>query len=357
MSVRPARPVGGREAPVQSMLVSPSSRPLRFVLIAPLAALMALSLAACGSAQPPAAVVNGAKITDAQLRANVPLFKFLGSIQNQPCGQAAGGETPVAACSRFVLTNLIEEQIVTPYARSHHLSVPTSDVDQTINNLEQSVGQSKVISALSAQGLTVKDLQALITRLLLIQQVGQEVTKTNTTEAQLRQEYEQNKVQFTQLNAKHILVKTQSLAEKIAGEATPHNFGKLAKKYSIDTGSAKNGGDLGTVPASQLDQDFVNAVLQLSPGEISGPVHTQFGWHVIELVSVQVTPFEQAKAELLARGGTNVFLTWLKGRLGSASVEVNPRYGRFDPSTGTVVPVHSTATGLPSPTGPTTASP
>jgi foldase protein PrsA len=330
--------------------VSPRSRPLRF---AALAALTALALAACSSAQPPAAVVNGAKITDATLRANVPLFKFLGSLQNQPCGQADSGESAVAACSRFVLTNLIEEQIVLPYAHSHHLSVQPSDVDQTISNIEQSVGQSKVKSLLGAQGLTASDLKTLITRLLLIQRVGQEVAKANTSDAQLRQLYEQNTLQFTQLHAKHILVKTQALAEKIAKEATPANFGELATKYSIDTGSAQNGGDLGTVPAAQFDQDFVSAALKLSPGEISGPVHTQFGWHVIELISVKVTPFEQAKAQLLARQGTSVFVSWLHGRLGSAAIEVNPRYGRFDPTTGTVIPVTSTATGLPSPTGPT----
>jgi len=333
--------------------VSPPSRPVRLVLIAILTALATLVMAACGSAKPPAALVNGAKITDAQLQANLPLFKFLGSLQNQPCGQTVSGETPLAACSRFVLTNLIEEQIILPYARSHHVSVPTSDVDTSINNLEQSVGQQKVITLLSDQGLTVKDLQRLITRLLLIQRVGQAVATANTSDAVLRQEYEQNKLQFTELHAKHILVKSQALAVKIAKDATPQNFGQLAQKYSIDTTSAKNGGDLGTVPAAQLDQDFVNAALQLSPGQISQPVHTQFGWHVIELISVKVTPFEQAKAQLLARGGTSVFVTWLKGRLGSASIEVNPRYGRFDPSTGTVVAIHSTATGTPSPTGAT----
>ncbi len=317
-------------------------------------------LAACSSAQRPAAVVNGAKITDAKLQANLPLFKFLGSLQNQPCGQAASGETPAAACSRFVLTNLIEEQVVLPYAQSHHLSVQSSDVATTISNLTQSIGQTKVDSLLHAEGLTASDLKTLITRLLLIQRVGQDVAKNNTSDAVLRQQYEQTKLQFTQLHAKHILVKTQAEAEKIAKEATPQNFGELARKFSTDTGSAKNGGDLGTVPASQFDQDFVKAALQLSPGEISAPVHTQFGWHVIELVSVNVTPFEQAKAQILSGLGTSVFVKWLKGRLGSATVEVNPRYGRFDPSTGTVIPVRSTATGLPSPTGPTgplTASP
>jgi foldase protein PrsA len=328
--------------------VSRFARPVRLVLVPALTALLALALAACSSARPPAAVVNGTRITDEQVQENVPLFQFLASIQNSACGQVQAGERPDAACTRSVLTNLIEEQIVLPFARSHHLSVPSSQIDQTISSLDQSVGADKVTTLLKAQGLTTSDLRGLLSRLLLIQAAEQEVVKEQVSDADLRKLYEQNKLQFTQLHAKHILVKTQAEAEKIAKEATPQNFAKLAEKFSIDTGSAKNGGDLGTVTAAQFDPDFVNAALALSPGQISGPVHTQFGWHVIMLVSAQVVPFDQAKQQLLTQEGNGPFVDWIKGRLRSATVEVNPKYGRYDPSTGGVVPITSTATRLPS---------
>jgi hypothetical protein len=86
-------------------------------------------------------------------------------------------------------------------------------------------------------------------------------------------------------------------------------------------------------------------------------VHTQFGWHVIELISAKVTPFEQVKSQLVAQQGGGAFVQWLKGRLSSAKVEVNPRYGRFDRSTGNVVPITSTATGQPSSPTPSSSTP
>ncbi len=327
--------------------MSPLSRPFRLAATA-LVALVAVALVACSKVQAPAATVNGHRITDQDLKANIPLFEFLASLQNTPCGQAQGTERPDAACTRFALTNLIEEQLVLPYAQSHHLSVARSDIDTTLSSLEQQEGKSRLASLLKDQGLTTSDLQGLVSRLLLLQKVERTVVSEQLTDDRLRQLYEENKLQFTQLHAAHILVQSRKEAAKIANEATPENFAKLATEFSKDPGSAKNGGDLGVIPAGQLDKDFVAAALKLSPGQISEPVHTTFGWHVIMLISVDVIPFEKARDQLLAQAGTGAFTDWLKMQVSSASVEVNPRYGRFDSSTGTVVPINSTATGSPS---------
>src|SRR5207244_6439940 len=80
-------------------------------------------------------------------------------------------------------------------------------------------------------------------------------------------------------------------AEVTAPGATEKTFQDLAKKVSIDTGSASSGGDLGIQTASTFDPTFAQAALALKLGEISKPVHTQFGWHVIRLVSKDVKPF------------------------------------------------------------------
>lgn len=85
-----------------------------------------------------------------------------------------------------------------------------------------------------------------------------------------------------QVEARHILVKTQAEAQSII-EQLNHgaNFAKLAQKYSIDPGAA-NGGELGWFAQNQMVPAFANAAFALKPGQYTKtPVQSQFGWHVI----------------------------------------------------------------------------
>ncbi len=142
-------------------------------------------------------------------------------------------------------------------------------------------------------------------------------------------------------------MKTQAEAQKIYEAvtkrgATDADFQALAKKDSIDTQSAKNGGALGTTPASKLVAPFAEAAMALKPGQISKPVHTQFGWHVIKLINKQVTPFAQAKSQLVQSQGPSVFNAWLKQQATDQTVNVNPKFGRYEVSSLSVVPITST---------------
>jgi len=86
----------------------------------------------------------------------------------------------------------------------------------------------------------------------------------------------------TQVDARHILVKTQAQAQAIIKQLNHGaNFAKLAEKYSIDPGAA-NGGELGWFTQDQMVPAFANAAFALKPGEYTKtPVQSQFGWHVI----------------------------------------------------------------------------
>jgi peptidyl-prolyl cis-trans isomerase SurA len=96
---------------------------------------------------------------------------------------------------------------------------------------------------------------------------------------------------ITQTRARHILVKpsairneqqTIALAERLRERAQEgESFRDLARRYSEDIGSAQEGGDLGWVSPGQLVTEFEEVMQRTEPGEISEPVHTQFGWHVI----------------------------------------------------------------------------
>ncbi|HKD53459.1 MAG TPA: peptidyl-prolyl cis-trans isomerase, partial [Steroidobacteraceae bacterium] len=92
----------------------------------------------------------------------------------------------------------------------------------------------------------------------------------------------------------------QVLAQAKAGK----DFGELAKQYSQDPGSAPNGGDLGWADRNSFVKPFADALFSMKVGEISGPIKTQFGYHIIRLDEIQqgkTKSFEEARPELEAQ--------------------------------------------------------
>jgi len=136
--------------------------------------------------------------------------------------------------------------------------------------------------------------------------------------AEAKKFYEQNQRQFAvpeTREASHILItadkgasaedkkKARALAEQIAEELkkSPGKFAELAKKHSQDPGSAAKGGELGAFPRGSMVKPFDDAVFGMKPGEISAPVETEYGYHVIQVTGVragQARSFESVRAEI-----------------------------------------------------------
>jgi peptidyl-prolyl cis-trans isomerase D len=143
------------------------------------------------------------------------------------------------------------------------------------------------------------------------EQLGQQ--EEAVEEAVLRQRYDEQIASYTtepEWKASHILIETgadEAAAKKKADELyerakSGEAFDALAKEFSNDKGSAANGGDLGTFSRGQMVKPFEEAVEKLQPGEISAPVKSQFGYHVIKLAEVKpghTKPFEEVREEIL----------------------------------------------------------
>ena len=310
-----------------------------------------------GGVRPAAVSIDGTRITDDEVATNVKIFTFLAGLNGTPCGTMVEGETEDAACARFAIGNLIQEHIVQSYAADHDLAVAQAEKDEVFAQLEQSLGGAQAVDAkLKEAGIGRPQLQDLAGRILLFQKVQQSVGAEQADEAELRAQYEKNILAFTTLDTQHILLKDQAEAQDAyelvtAPGSTEKDFLALAKRISTDPSAKENSGALGPLAGSGLDPAYTAAAAELQPGGISEPVQSQSGWHVIRLVSKEVQPFADARAALAQQQGTAAFDTWLSEALAAASVEVNPRYGRFDPQTGTVEAITSTATGSASPSG------
>jgi PPIC-type PPIASE domain len=308
--------------------------------------LVALALSACGLSKPEVARVGDQDINDADLRHAVALQKVLADLQGAPCGgKTTAGESEGAACNRIALSGELLWLAVADYADANGLTAAKKDVEGAVSGLETQVGADVLSKALGAHDVTRADLFELGRRILTIRAVRIAIAEKQVGTAELRSQYEQRALEFTTVQADHILVKTEAEAQNVyqrVHDATAAQFMALARDVSIEPGAKDSGGVLGSAPATQYVPEFANAVVALEPGEISKPVHSQVGWHVIYLVDKQVTPFEEAKAVMLEPVADGEFKGWLKDRAKQLGVEVNPRYGHFEPDTFSVSAVRST---------------
>jgi PPIC-type PPIASE domain len=309
------------------------------------ALIVVLLTVACGTGRPEVARVGDREVQEADLDQAVALQRVLADLQGVPCGQAEEGEGEAAACDRIALSTELLWLAVAGYAETHDLVADASDVDQAVSQLEGQVGADALDQALEARGLTRDDLVGLGRRILTIRAVRGAVAEESVGEDELRARYDERMNEFTTVQADHILLESQAEAERVyrrVRDASEQEFVDVAKETSTEPGAAERGGRLGSAVASTYVPEFAEAVMALEPGEISRPVQTQFGWHVIYLVDKEITSFEEAKESILEPLADREFRSWLEERADELDVEVDPRYGRFDPSTFSVSANRST---------------
>jgi peptidyl-prolyl cis-trans isomerase C len=172
-------------------------------------------------------------------------------------------------------------------------------------------------------------LAFLRSKLLMGYELQQEA-KTALTDEALKQTYDEAVKSMSgqeEVRARHILVEgedeAKAIIEQLKGGA---DFAKLAKEKSKDPGAAE-GGDLGYFTKDQMVPEFADVAFKMYPGQLSNPVKTQFGWHVIKVEDKRIKQppeFEKVKDQIeayVARKAQSDFIAKLRQ---SAKVE------RFD---------------------------
>jgi foldase protein PrsA len=180
--------------------------------------------------------------------------------------------------------------------------------------------EAKMFKQLAKEHVTRATVEGRIKDQLLQQALYNKVTaavkvKPSEIRAQYNQQYRPTRV------VRHILVKSRRLAFRLDNHLKADHgkdFAQLAKKYSKDPSSASQGGKL-TISKGQTVMQFDTMAFMLGTGTISNPVHTQFGWHIIQPLSKvkPVTPFSQVKEpikqQLLSQTKQQVMQKWVTG--------------------------------------------
>lgn len=184
-----------------------------------------------------------------------------------------------------VLTELVHEKVL-----SEKYEVTDKEVQKEFDNLKNQYG-AQFESVVQTQGEeTVK------------QMVKVDLLRKKAAEAEAEVTDEDIKAYYDtlegQIKASHILVADEATAKEVKEKlAAGEKFEDLAKEYSTDPGSAQNGGDLGWFGEGAMVPEFQEAAFKLKEGEVSEPVKTDFGFHIIK-VTETVKPFEEMKESL-----------------------------------------------------------
>jgi foldase protein PrsA len=286
--------------------------------------LLVALLAACGGGsgggQVPAtavAQVGSTPIAKSTFTTLMGLACANAKAQGQPCPKV--GTPTYSAVRSSAITFLVQQEELAQEAQKLGVSVSQQDVDKQIDQVKKTYFQGsakKFAAALKKDDISLSEYEQYELRpKLLAQNVQNKVTSTiKISDAAAQKYYAQNKSSFTTpktREVRHILVNSKSLAETLEQKLkNGASFAALAKKYSKDTGSAPHGGKLcvahgGTSGACQQTvAPFDKAAFSLKTNQISQPVKSVYGWHIIQALSdvkpAKTQTFEQVKAQIQA---------------------------------------------------------
>jgi len=203
-----------------------------------------------------------------------------------------------------VLESLISEKIVGLEAAKQNIVISDADVQTEIDKYyEYYGGEEGFTLALESNGYTLDRLKKEIANNLKVKKLlGPQIS---ITEDEMKTYFDENKALFAQekeVKASHILVDSLDTANEVKQKlANGGDFAQLAKDYSTDTGTKDNGGDLGFFKSGTMTEEFDKAAFSLKVGEISDPVKTDYGYHIIKVVETkdaQEANYEQSKAAI-----------------------------------------------------------
>ena len=206
---------------------------------------------------------------------------------------------------RQTLMQLVNQSLLVQAGRRNNIQVPDAEVEAEIARIAASRRQSvaQFEAAQARFGIDKTALRRQVRDSMIAQRVqqGQTAGEAKVSEDEINAAIARARAQGitlpqatpkTQYHAQHILIasqgeRAQRLAQRLAQNAQRGaDFSALARQYSQD-GSAANGGDLGWLSEGETVPEFERAMRSLKPGQVSAPVHTQFGWHVIRLVEAR----------------------------------------------------------------------
>jgi parvulin-like peptidyl-prolyl isomerase len=330
------------------------------------AAVVVLALAAlagCGSGDDavPAdavAVVDGREISRDDYDAL--LARTRKNYENQKRDFPKAGTPEFQVLKSQFVQYLVQRAQMRQAAEDLDIEVTDEQVSERLKQVkEQYLGgdEARYERQLRESGLTDAQVREDIRDQIVSEKLFQNVTRdTKVTAAEVEAQYAKNKAQYSQPESRevrHILVKSKARAEALYAELQAGgDFATLAKENSLDAGSKDHGGQL-TISRGQTVAPFDEKAFELKVNEISTPVKTEFGFHVIQALGpvepAKVTPLKDVEAaikqQLLESQKNEEMTAWVDDLKQDYADKVVYQTGFAPPATATTPAATATTTG------------
>jgi foldase protein PrsA len=242
-------------------------------------------------------------------------------IMNRVVQQIGGGSSPsdMAYIRNLTLAQAVDFTLLVNEAKSR-VKVSGNEIDGAINQImsEQKIPSKRELeTALKRIGLSLGQFRDLIRDDIIVQKLQQKMlAEVKVLPADLR-EY----------RVSHILVSNEASAKMVQAKLrSGGDFAALARTYSLDSGSASAGGDLGYFTTGSMVPEFERAALALRPGEVSGPVKSAYGYHLIKATDSRLRKFSVPDAQIeqfvLQEKQSKTFRQWFANVKSKAKVEI-----------------------------------
>lgn len=222
------------------------------------------------------AIVNGEKISKDAYKAEMSFYgSMLASRQN---------------LKNSIVQMMVQDKLIADDIKAQKIEVSDKEANEAfLNSVKQFGGQEQFDKMLDDYNMDVEKFKETVKKDLMYKKHKEWFEKEHpVTDEEIKQYYEDNKDQFAKRDASHILVADEKTAKEVKEKLDKgEDFAALAKKYSKDTANAANGGELGTFSRGQMVKEFEDAAFSLKEGEISAPVKTQFGYHIIKINKIE----------------------------------------------------------------------
>ena len=227
--------------------------------------------------------------------------------------QPPTGEERVAFRDK-VLAGIIEKRLQLQQAEREKLTVEDAEMRVEIDEIQKKLGaktDAEFEAMVKAQGLSVEGVKKRLREQLLVERIKRRKVslRISVTEEDIDQYLNANREKLEtglSFEARHVLFLPTAGAGEDGWQAARQraedvytrvmggdDFGELAREFSDDTATAKNGGRLGILKRGELAPDIEKAILRLSPGEHSSPFRSEVGYHLFELESKETLAGEQ----------------------------------------------------------------
>jgi peptidyl-prolyl cis-trans isomerase C len=270
------------------------------------------------------------------------------------------GTQQYVALRRQAMQFLVQREQFEQKADELGLKISDADVEKQMQTIKtqyfgkngkcDAACEEKYQAEIKKQGVTNEqvrdDVRASVVQNKIYEKVTADVTVSDKEIEEYYKKNKQNYVQPASRDVRHILVKKKALADSLYRRASGGaNFAALAKQYSTDPGTKKQGGKLPISKGRQVPE-FDKAAFALQTGEISRPVKTSYGWHIILALNgvkkEKVTPLSEVKPairqQLLQQEKTESMKDWVEETQKSFEEKTTYQVGYEPPASTTATP-------------------